>query len=234
MVRRTRPRARRRPGGERAGRPPPARPDPLRPRPGPVVREESGRMDDRARTAGSELPVLGGVAHEEVRDDERHRGAHHDRDEARACPRHPEEERGEEEDDGAEPDQEPPQPDGHAGHESAERCSRERRQHPGEGGSLLVRISHQLPAADANLLAVTRRTPSSRFDVVSATPSASFGPCALSQRHLDALATKVGEICGPAPPRRIDLDPMPGVPVGGPRSAARADCTGRFRRAPGS
>ena len=43
--------------------------------------------------------------------------------------------------------------------------------------------------AAANLLAVTKRTPSSRFDVVSATPSASFGPRALSQRHLDALAT---------------------------------------------
>ena len=60
----------------------------------------------------------------------------------------------------------------------------------------LARISHQLSAADADLLAVTRRTPSSRFDVVSATPSAYFGPCALSQRHLRALATKVGEIYG--------------------------------------
>ena len=30
----------------------------------------------------------------------------------------------------------------------------------------LARISHQLPAADADLLAVTRRTPSSRFYVV--------------------------------------------------------------------
>ena len=95
----------------------------------------------------------------------------------------------------------------------------------------LARISLQLPAADANLLAVTRRTPSSRFDSASApvstTTSAarkrSFGPCALSQRHLDArsrkprrafrvstnpekfteffeYATKVGEICGPAEP----------------------------------
>ena len=42
--------------------------------------------------------------------------------------------RGEEEDDGAEPDQEPPQPDGHAGHESAQRRPRERRQHAGESG----------------------------------------------------------------------------------------------------
>ena len=37
---------------------------------------------------------------------------------------------------------------------------------------MLAWISHQLSAAAANLLAVTRRTPSSRFDVVSATPSA--------------------------------------------------------------
>ena len=44
------------------------------------------------------------------------------------------EQRGEEEDDGAEPDQEPPQPDGHAGHESTQRRSRERPQHPEEGG----------------------------------------------------------------------------------------------------
>ena len=70
-------------------------------------------------------------------------------------------------------------------------------------GTRLARISHQLSAADANLLAVTRRTPSSRFTsaqaLVSTTPSAarkrSFRPCALSQRHLDVLATKVGEIC---------------------------------------
>ena len=41
----------------------------------------------------------------------------------------------------------------------------------------LARIFHQSPAADANLHAVASRTPSSRFDVVSATPSASFGPC---------------------------------------------------------
>ena len=39
-------------------------------------------------------------------------------------------------------------------------------------GSNQARESHQLPAADADLRAVTRRTPSSRFDVVSTTPSA--------------------------------------------------------------
>ena len=58
----------------------------------------------------------------------------------------------------------------------------------------LARISHQLSAADADPCAVTGRTPSSRFDVVSTTPSASFSPCGQPQRRLDALATKVGEI----------------------------------------
>ncbi|OOG27657.1 hypothetical protein B1C78_03120 [Thioalkalivibrio denitrificans] len=38
--------------------------------------------------------------------------------------------------------------------------------------------------------------PSSRLDVVSATPAPSSGPRAPSQRHLDALATNGGEICG--------------------------------------
>ena len=68
---------------------------------------------------------------------------------------------------------------------------------------------------------MTRRTPSSRFTVVSTTPSASFGPCALSPRHLHALATKVGEICGPArAPGREVRDP------GKPRdpAEARAQC----------
>ena len=50
--------------------------------------------------------------------------------------------------------------------------------------------------ADADPLAVTGRTPSSRFNVVSTTPSASFGPFALSLRRLDALATKIGDGCG--------------------------------------
>ena len=36
---------------------------------------------------------------------------------------------------------------------------------------------HRFPAAAANLLAVSGRTPSRRFDVVSATPSASLSPC---------------------------------------------------------
>ena len=70
----------------------------------------------------------------------------------------------------------------------------------GPSASTLTRISHQLPAADANLLAVTRRTPSSRphrsVDYAFGSAKRSFGPCALSPRHLDALATKVGEICG--------------------------------------
>ncbi len=47
--------------------------------------------------------------------------------------------------------------------------------------------------ADAEPLAVTGRTPSSRFDVESATPSPSSSPCAPPQRRFDALATNGGE-----------------------------------------
>ena len=43
---------------------------------------------------------------------------------------------------------------------------------------------------------MTGRTPSSRFDVESTTPSPSSGPCTPSQQHLDALATNGGEKCG--------------------------------------
>jgi hypothetical protein len=60
----------------------------------------------------------------------------------------------------------------------------------------LARISHHPSAADADSLAVAVRTPSGRFDVVSATPAPSAGPCALPQWRLDALATKCGEKCG--------------------------------------
>ena len=85
--------------------------------------------------------------------------------------------------------------------------------------SALPRKSHQLSTADADLLAVTMRTPSSRFDsaqaLVSATPSASFGPCALPQRHLRALATKAGEISGVPriPVQRIIAPAWPVFPV---------------------
>ena len=75
---------------------------------------------------------------------------------------------------------------------------------------------------------MTRRTPSSRFDVVSTTPSAartrSFGPCALSQRHLRALATEVGEISGLAAVRRCTASPAkagnPGLAAGAGALAA--------------
>ena len=70
----------------------------------------------------------------------------------------------------------------------------------GQGAGILARIFHRCPAADTNLLAVAGRTPSSRFDVVSATPSAarmrSFSPCGHYHKHLGALATNIGEICG--------------------------------------
>ncbi len=62
--------------------------------------------------------------------------------------------------------------------------------------STLSGMSHRPSTTHADLLAVTGRTPSSRLDVVSATPSPSSGPSPPSQRHLDALATNGGEICG--------------------------------------
>ena len=40
----------------------------------------------------------------------------------------------------------------------------------------LSRIRHQLPAADADALALRGRAPSSRFDVLSSTPASSSGP----------------------------------------------------------
>jgi methylated-DNA-[protein]-cysteine S-methyltransferase len=63
----------------------------------------------------------------------------------------------------------------------------------------LARIYHHPSTVDAEPLAVTRRTPSSQFDVVSATPSLSSASCASSQRRFDALATNCGEKCGLAP-----------------------------------
>ena len=60
----------------------------------------------------------------------------------------------------------------------------------------LAHISHRPSAAAADPLAVPGRTPSRHFDVVTATPTASFGPCAPAPRRLDALATNAGEKCG--------------------------------------
>ncbi len=71
----------------------------------------------------------------------------------------------------------------------------------------LARISHRPSTTHADLLAVSGRTPCSRLDVVSATPSPSSDPCPPSQRHLDALATNGGERCGLAGYRR----PSPGA-----------------------
>ena len=75
----------------------------------------------------------------------------------------------------------------------------------------LARISHQLPAADADTLVLRGRAfrlrgvspraprlsaPSSRFDILSSMPAPASGPRGHAGRRLDALATKVGEICG--------------------------------------
>ena len=63
----------------------------------------------------------------------------------------------------------------------------------------LARIRHQLPAADADALALRGRAPSSRFDVLSSTPASSSGPRDQAGRRLDALTTKVGDGCGLGP-----------------------------------
>ena len=67
---------------------------------------------------------------------------------------------------------------------------------------LLARIRHQLPAADADALALRGRAPSSRFDVLSSTPASSSGPRDQAGPRLDALTTKVGDGCGQAIARR--------------------------------
>ena len=62
-----------------------------------------------------------------------------------------------------------------------------------------ARIWRQPSAAAAESLAVARRgtlNPSSRFDIVSAMPSASSSPCAPPQRRFDVLATNAGAISG--------------------------------------
>ena len=64
----------------------------------------------------------------------------------------------------------------------------------------LARIHHQLPAADADALALRGCAPSSRFDVLSSTPTSSSGPRDQAGRRLDALTTKVGDGCGLAAP----------------------------------
>ena len=49
----------------------------------------------------------------------------------------------------------------------------------------LTRIHHQLPAADADSLALHGRAPSSRFDVLSSTPASSSGPRDQAGRRLE-------------------------------------------------
>ena len=80
-----------------------------------------------------------------------------------------------------------------------------RRHRTTAGYAHLARKNHRFPAADANLLAVAGRTPSRRFDVVSATPAASFSPCGPLPRHLDALATKIGDFSGLADRHLVEI-----------------------------
>ena len=69
----------------------------------------------------------------------------------------------------------------------------------------LARIRHQLPAADADALALRGRAPSSRFDVLSPTPASSSGPRDQAGRRLDALTTKVGDGFGLEGLRVLDV-----------------------------
>ena len=102
---------------------------------------------------------------------------------------------------------------------------------PAELAGRLARISHQPSAADADPLAVAGRTPSRRFDVVTTTPAASFGPCDPPHRRLDALATNAGEKCGlgveDAPATVvIDLRPAEAFAAGHIPGAAHLDLFG--------
>ena len=65
--------------------------------------------------------------------------------------------------------------------------------------SLPARIRHQLPAADADALALRGRAPSGRFDIRSSMPAPASGPRGHAGRRLDALATKVDDGCGLTP-----------------------------------
>ena len=84
---------------------------------------------------------------------------------------------------------EPGAADGARARDGIERAGRARRPAPRHGGAVLAAKSHRFPAADANLLVLAGRTPSSRFDVVSATVLARGGashPCACvagTKRH---------------------------------------------------
>lgn len=72
----------------------------------------------------------------------------------------------------------------------------------------LARTAHPATSTAADLHAVTGRTPSSRLDVVWATPAPSSGPCSPPQRHLGAPATPEGEPCGPNADQRITWRPL--------------------------
>ncbi len=66
----------------------------------------------------------------------------------------------------------------------------------GWGLAYLAHISHHPSTAAIDASNLTACPPSSRLDVVSATPSPSSGPGTPSDRRLDALATMRGEKCG--------------------------------------
>ena len=64
-------------------------------------------------------------------------------------------------------------------------------------GMLFSRKLHRFPTADANMLAKLSRTPSSHFDwSFRLRLQRLLSPCDPLPRHLDALVTKIGEVCG--------------------------------------
>jgi len=64
---------------------------------------------------------------------------------------------------------------------------------PGTLSADLACISHHPTAADADPSTVAGRTPCTRLNVVSATPTSCSGPCTPPQRRLDALASRGDE-----------------------------------------
>ena len=90
----------------------------------------------------------------------------------------------------------------------------------------LTRISHQPSVADADPLAVAGRAPARRFDVVTATPAPSLGPCDPLQRRLEALTTNAGEKCGLRCTAVLEeLSPAVGAFAGDMRAARQWDRT---------
>ena len=89
----------------------------------------------------------------------------------------------------------------------------------------LARISHHPPAADADPLTVTGRTPSSRLGIGSAMPSGSLESRSRSPRIVERPATKAGEDRG----RAGDSTPAAATP-GQPAALSASEVAAALRR----